>query len=36
MAWIPEGMPDIKQYFILRIVYFKGSLFDSEQESWCW
>lgn len=36
MALIPQSVQDIKQFFILQIVYFKESLFDTELESWLW
>lgn len=34
MAFILEGIQDMKQFFILQIAYFKGSLFDTELGSW--
>lgn len=36
MALILAGVQDMKHFFMLQIVYFKGSLFDTELESWHW
>lgn len=36
MTLILEGVQDMNQFFILQIVYFEGSLFDTELESWHW